>query len=172
MSSIRVPARGEGSLVYLRIVALHISGLSHGEIGEKLDLSIDTVKNALTSAEGQALITEAKRRMKENVFGRLEGEIVDLAEQSVKNLRETVEAKFVPGSRGKIHQDQMGLKLLGILGYSEGAMGEKATASMSVNNELGERLLKSLEKAEAAARLHAPRDITDLAVVSEDSDVQ
>lgn len=164
----KVPARGQGSLNYLRIVALHISGYSHAQIAEQLDITPETASRALNSPEGIALLNEAKRRMRENVFGRIEAEIVDLAEMSINNIRETVEAKFIPGSRGKIHQDTMGLKLLGIIGYNEEAMKERRGSSLTVSDELGKRLLKALEKSEESEQLHRGRDVTELASPAEE----
>lgn len=166
----RVPARGEGSLYYLRIVALHISGHNHAEIAETLGVSENTVLNALSSAEGIALVQEAKRRMRENVFGRIEAELIDLANISVDNLRETVEAKFVPGSRGKIHQDQIGLKLLGVIGYTEESLGERKRGNLQVSKELGERLLGALDKANESQEVHGGRDVTDLAEAKKDAE--
>jgi hypothetical protein len=144
----RHPVRGSGSINYLRVVALHISGLSNKEIAENLGCSTGMVGDALQSPEGLALITDAKRRIKENVFGRLEAELIDLADLSVNNLRRTVEATFAPGSRGKIHQDNVGLKLLGMFGYSEDALGDQRRKSdTQIDDALGRKLLSALEKA-------------------------
>lgn len=165
-SPVRVRTRGEGSLNYLRGVALHIAGHSNEEIAGILDCSTSTVRDMLNSPEGIALIAEAKRRVKDNVFGKIEAELVDLAVLSIDNIRDTVEANFTPGSRGKIHQDTIGLKLLGVLGYTEGAMGGNQQASLSVSDQLGERILKALEKADHAKELHG-RDVTTVSKVED-----
>jgi predicted transcriptional regulator len=159
-----VKSTGEGSLNYLRIVALHISGHSREVIAEQLGITPATVTNALKSREGQAILEDAKRRMRENVFGRLESEILVLAERGVQNIRQTMEANFALGSRGKIHQDQVSLKMLGIIGYTEDSMSERRkTAGAQLNDDLAKALLKAIDKADASAAVHGGRDITALA---------
>lgn len=152
-------------------VALHLSGKKGVEIAKALDWTPEHVSLVLRQPQAKAMIERAQRRLRETSQEMITEKLLELSEQATERLAETIEQKFILGSKGKHHQDSMSIKILQGTGFLTGKKeGDQEEATDRVTATLVERLTASLEKA-AEARTKARDTVeADFEVVEEDGD--
>lgn len=165
------------------VVSLHISGWSNLKIAEHFRITPVRVSQILCDPQAKALVRQANKTLRDKMKDDISDRLLTLAEGSVKNLEETIEASFLVGSDSKEHQDNVSLKILRGTGFLIGDKQEDASKTKNPLTEtLAERLITALENSNEAERLNRSADVkaplnlgdgkiqeADFEIVSEDA---
>lgn len=144
-----------------QVVMLHIAGKANDEIAELTDYTTTRVSQILNDPQAERVKALAIRKLRSSMTENLEGQLLELAEESAKRLGETIKADFALGTRAKHHQDKMSLDLLKGTGFLN---KEKPDDTDRRRDPLPEkrvnRLVDALEVSNEAAKLHrAEREV-------------
>jgi predicted transcriptional regulator len=144
--------------VHDQIIGLYLSGWEQKAIAEYLDMTQATVSRVISDPKGQAIIEGTQKKLREKMRHNIEDAILELSEKSVRNIAKTVNEDVPVMSKQKVHQDNVGFRLLAILGYDKASSaGAQASSSNQplLSEEQGERLITAIQKADEAKEVHA-----------------
>jgi len=140
------------------VVILHLNGWDNKAIAQYMKCSEVRVSQILNDPQAQAIIRSTMERVKENLGDDISDRLLKLTEKSVERIEETMQAKFVPGTDPKKHQDNVALKLLSGKGFLSGESEEAEKKDREIPISLLERFTDALEKSNEAKLLHSGED--------------
>jgi len=142
--------------VHDEMLAMHLAAYSNVRIAQVTGYSPEHVSVMLNDPRAEKAIFALRKRLRKKAIGDIEDRMVDLAERSLQNIAETVEHRYdenAVASKGKMHQDDVGFKLLACLGYNGKGAKETEPRRLTLSADQGERLVTALEKSAAVDRL-------------------
>lgn len=158
--------------VHDKIVGLHLAGWRNVDIAEALDITPITVTRVLADPKGRAIIEGTQKKMREKMRHNIEDALLELSETSVRNIAKTVNEDIPVMSKQKVHQDNVGFRLLAILGYDKKGSGQAPAggggSAPLLSEDQGERLLRALSRAD---EVKEAVEGEDFAIVEDDDQV-
>lgn len=157
--------------VHERMVLLRFMGKGNDEIQKILaqsgiEYTTQQICNVLNDPQSAEILAELKLRLRNNLLGEVESDLIEAARLGAKRIRETMEIE-VPNRTNSVafvrHQDNLGAKLLERLGYfGDEEEAEGKSRGVAVPVETSERLTRALELSDRVAR-------EDYVIVSDDA---
>lgn len=147
-----------------KIVILHMAGMGNEAIAAQFPskkdpnkfLSKERVSQIINDEQGQQMIRGMNAQVKRSMEENLEEGMLSLAEKSMKRLEETIGAEFNLTSDQKKHQDHVALSL--VKNFISGEKENAKTNQAPVSEQLAERFITALEKANEARGLSSGKD--------------
>jgi hypothetical protein len=146
--------------VYETMVALHISGLSHVTIGERLDYSATQVGNIIRSPEAVKIAEDYRKNIRSLSSETIPAQLEDLATTAVGRIKSMIENDEL-NDAAPFRMADFSMKFLqGIGTLSDGSSKTESTTNIvQIAPELAAGLIAGLAKAAEAKRLNAGNSI-------------
>lgn len=116
------------------VLSLHLRGMRHKEIAEEVGFTESYVSGIINSDQGQIRIRETLKRIRASLAEDLVQQVRELAPLAIKRVRETLDDVCELGSKAKMHQDNVALKILKDSHFW--GEGDKDTESLTAHPEL------------------------------------
>lgn len=139
--------------MYDRVVALHLAGYKNVNIAAITGYAEAHVSKILNDPRSQKAIKKLQKRLRENFHQRIEDQMLDLGEEAIRNIAETLEADIQAGTKPKKHQDKMSFDLLDRLGHGKKQAESESGSGVKLSDESVDRLANALNKSDEAKRM-------------------
>ena len=166
MSTALAPIK-KWKILHEMIVHLHIAQYSNEAIAEKLDVTPVRVSQVLSDPQAKQIIRAVRNNLRQTLMDGVEGELVLLADESVKRIGETLRYdEFMLGSDAKKHQDSLAMGVLKGVGFLPGEQENGKGTEKKLSPALAERLITALEASNDVEKLRN-QEVLEAEIVEE-----